>query len=116
MHLLRAGRRREARSARARDAVLPPRPGGTLACLQARPDADVLVIAHAGLDTLVTPGQIWRALPVHERPMRVSWWLCPAESVPREDDAAQEWLRRQWDEVDARVVALRTKPEPERRP
>lgn len=107
LRLLRAGRGRAAREARARDAVLPPRPAGTVACLQARPDADVLVVAHAGLDTLVTPGQLWRAVPVHGRPMRVSWWLCPAATVPRDEAGAEQWLRRQWDEVDARVTTLR---------
>ena len=106
-HLLRTGRRREARAARQQATVLPPRPAGTVACLLARPDADVLVLAHGGLDTLVTPGQLWAAVPLRDRPMRVTWWLCPAPTVPREEAAAEEWLRAQWAEVDARVAALR---------
>jgi 1-acyl-sn-glycerol-3-phosphate acyltransferase len=105
-HLLRTGRRREAREARRHPAVLPPRPGGTLACLRARPDAAVVVVAHGGLDTLVTPRQIWQAVPLQDRPMRVTWWLCDASSVPREPELAEEWLRAQWSEVDARVAAL----------
>jgi hypothetical protein len=28
--------------------VLPPRPAGVLACLAARPDLDVVVVAHTG--------------------------------------------------------------------
>lgn len=106
-HLLRTGRRRAARAADRHDNVLPPRPAGTVACLLARPDADVLVVAHAGLDTLVTPAQIWQALPVHGRPMRVRWWLCRAADVPREPAAAEQWLQAQWDEVDVQVTALR---------
>jgi hypothetical protein len=112
MHLLRAGERRAARAARDRAAVLPPRTGGTVACVLANPDADVLVIAHAGLDQLVTPGQIWHALPMHDRPMRISWWLHAAGTVPRDEAAVEEWLRRQWDEVDARVLGLRRYDEP----
>jgi 1-acyl-sn-glycerol-3-phosphate acyltransferase len=106
-HLLQTGRRQEARVARQRATVLPPRPKGTLTCLLARPDADVLIIAHGGLDTLVTPGRLWRALPLHHRPMRVSWWLCPAATVPREPAATERWLQSQWDKVAIRVDALR---------
>ena len=34
--------------------VLAPRPGGLLAALDAAPEADVLLVAHTGLDHLVT--------------------------------------------------------------
>ena len=107
-HLLRTGKRRRARAAREHPTVLPPRPAGTVACLQGRPDADVLVVAHAGLDTLVTPGQLWRAVPVRGRPMRVTWWVCRADAVPRDADGAEAWLRDQWDRVALWVAALRT--------
>jgi hypothetical protein len=50
--------------------------------------------------------------PVHDRPMRISWWLHAAGRVPREEAAVEEWLRRQWDEVDARVLELRRYDEP----
>jgi 1-acyl-sn-glycerol-3-phosphate acyltransferase len=106
-HLLRTGRRTEARLARRRQTVLPPHTTGTLTCLLARPDADVLVVAHGGLDTLATAAQIWAAIPLRARPMRISWWSWPAESVPREAAAAEAWLQAQWDEVAVRVNALR---------
>ena len=48
--------------------VLPPRPAGVLACLAARPDLDVVVVAHSGLDDLVSPVMLWRALPLAGRP------------------------------------------------
>ena len=46
----------ERMAARAEDMthVLAPRPGGVLAALDAAPDADVLMVAHTGLDHLVT--------------------------------------------------------------
>ena len=97
--LWRSGNRRAARRARERPLVLPPRPGGTVACLAARPDANVLIVAHAGLDTLVNPAEMWRAVPLVDRPMRVGWWLHQAADVPRDPDAAAEWLRIQWDQV-----------------
>ena len=34
--------------------VLAPRPGGLLAALDAAPDADVVLVAHTGLDHLLT--------------------------------------------------------------
>jgi hypothetical protein len=79
--------------------VLPPRAAGTTACLAARPDADVVVVAHSGLDTLINPGQIWRAIPLDGRSMRVTWWLYRACEVPREADRAEQWLEQRWSEV-----------------
>ena len=34
--------------------VLAPRPGGVLAALDAAPDADVVLVAHTGLDHMLT--------------------------------------------------------------
>ncbi len=98
--LRRRGQLEQAREAGARTHVLPPHPGGAIAALTARDDTDVLVIAHAGLDTLVNPGQMWRALPLRDRPMRVRAWLRPAAEVPREDAKIVAWLDEQWADVD----------------
>ncbi|MGI8666449.1 MAG: hypothetical protein ACR2N4_10520, partial [Jatrophihabitans sp.] len=95
-----AGRRQAARHARANRHVLPPRPGGTLARLAARPDADVLVVAHTGLDPLVSPALMWRALPVTGRPMTIGWWLIPAAEVPRAEAGRLDWLTDQWRRMD----------------
>lgn len=103
--LWRAGRRSAARAAQANRHVLPPRPGGTLACLAARPDADVLVIAHTGLDTLVSPSLIWQALPLTGRDMVIGWWRIPATELPRDEDGAIRWLAGQWDRVEDWVAA-----------
>ena len=103
--LWRAGRRRAARRAQANSHVLPPQPGGALACLQARPDADVLVVAHTGLDSLVSPGRIWRALPLGDRPMRVGWWQQSGPTIPADEAGQLEWLARQWDRIEEWVVS-----------
>ena len=100
INLRRAGHVRRARQASARTHVLPPRPGGTVAALTARADTDVLVVAHAGLDTLVNPGQMWSALPLTDRPMRIRAWLWPAAEVPREEVTITSWLDDQWANVD----------------
>ncbi|MDP9116622.1 MAG: 1-acyl-sn-glycerol-3-phosphate acyltransferase [Actinomycetota bacterium] len=100
VRLLKSGRRRQAARVRARTHVLPPRPGGTVAALAARHDTDVLVVAHAGLDTLVNPKQMWQALPLDARPMRIRAWLHEAETVPREEQGIRTWLTTQWDLID----------------
>lgn len=102
--LRRRGHVAEAAQAEQMPHVLPPRPAGALACLAARPDLDVVVVAHAGLDRLVSPGQVWRALPL-QVPMRLRWWHVPSAGVPRDADRQTQWLLDQWAEVDAWVAA-----------
>jgi 1-acyl-sn-glycerol-3-phosphate acyltransferase len=100
-----SGRRHAARQAAAMPEVLPPRPAGTAAVLAARPDVDVVVVAHAGLDRLTSVRRVWAALPVHDTPMRVTWWRVAAHDVPRADDQVAEWLNQQWVEVARWVTA-----------
>jgi 1-acyl-sn-glycerol-3-phosphate acyltransferase len=107
---LRRRRQRQAASDAAENPnVLPPRPGGVLACLAARPDLDVVVIAHTGLDDLVTPGLLWRALPLSGRPMTVRWWHEPAQAVPADPAEQYQWLRVQWALVDSWIDARKAR-------
>ena len=99
--LRRAGRRQDAADAAGNPHVLPPRPAGLLACLAARPDLDVAVVAHTGLEDLINPRLIWRALPVSASPMLIRWWHEPASLLPETDEDRREWLRLQWAVVDA---------------
>jgi 1-acyl-sn-glycerol-3-phosphate acyltransferase len=85
--------------------VLPPRPGGVLAALDARPDLGIVVIAHTGLDDLVSPGQVWDALPLYARPMTVRWWYVPPGTVPADPAQQYQWLRVQWALVDSWIGA-----------
>jgi 1-acyl-sn-glycerol-3-phosphate acyltransferase len=96
----------KAESARAADLmtnVLPPRPGGVLACLDARPDLPVVVVAHAGLDRIVTAGQAWSQIPI-TTPMTVRAW--PTADVPPGEDARLAWLTLEWAVVDEWVDAF----------
>ena len=47
--------------------VLAPRPGGFIAALDAAPEADVVLVAHTGLDHMLTVGDVWRELPMDKR-------------------------------------------------
>jgi hypothetical protein len=91
--------------------VLPPRPGGVLAVLAARPDVGIVVIAHTGLDDLVTPGQVWAALPLYERPMTVRWWYVAPGTVPPDPAEQYQWLRVQWALVDSWIGARKAQSE-----
>ncbi len=98
--LERGHRREEAARARAMEHLLPPRPGGALAAIAAAPAADVVFVAHTGLEDLVTVGDIWRSLPM-EQVLRARWWRVPAAEVPREHEEQVRWLYDWWALIDA---------------
>jgi 1-acyl-sn-glycerol-3-phosphate acyltransferase len=99
------GRRTAAARAAANPHVLPPQPAGVLACLAARPDLEVVLVAHTGLEDLVTAGDIWRALPLTERPMVTRWWHLPQAGLPDDPALRQDWLDVQWAIVDSWIDA-----------
>jgi 1-acyl-sn-glycerol-3-phosphate acyltransferase len=93
-----------ARAAALMQHVLPPRAGGVLACLEARPDLAVVVVAHTGLDRVTTPGELWSALPF-TTPMAVRWW--PAALPPYGEDERVAWLTTEWAVVDQWIDSRR---------
>jgi 1-acyl-sn-glycerol-3-phosphate acyltransferase len=97
--LRRLGLERMAQRAERMVHVLPPRPGGLLAALDAAPDADVVLVAHTGLDHLVTVGDIWRELPMDKRVV-MRWWQVPRAEIPAGRDARIEWLFAWWERID----------------
>jgi 1-acyl-sn-glycerol-3-phosphate acyltransferase len=88
-----------ARRSEAMRHVLPPRPGGVGAALDAAPDADVVWVAHAGLDHLFTVADIWRELPL-DSTVRMRWWRVPHHEVPPGQEARVEWLYQWWQAID----------------
>ena len=80
--LRKLGMEKMARRAEAMTNVLAPRPGGFIAALDAAPDADVVLVAHTGLDHLLTVGDVWRELPMDKR-IIMRWWQVPREEIPR---------------------------------
>lgn len=77
--------------------VLPPRAGGVMACLAARPDLPVVVVAHTGLDRITTAGALWRSVPF-DPAMSVRWWLAPPP--PAGQNGRLAWLTAEWAVVD----------------
>jgi 1-acyl-sn-glycerol-3-phosphate acyltransferase len=99
--LERKGRRDLASRALRMPNLLPPKSGGVAAALGACPEADVVFVAHAGLDHLVSVGDIWRCIPLR-RPVRARWWRVPADQVPRDADheGQVKWLYDWWQRID----------------
>ena len=80
--------------------VLAPRPGGLLAALDAAPEADVVLVAHTGLDHLLTVGDVWRELPMDKK-LIMRWWRVPREEIPTDREARIDWLFTRWEQIDA---------------
>jgi 1-acyl-sn-glycerol-3-phosphate acyltransferase len=102
--LRRLGLHRMARRAEAMRHVLAPRPGGVSAALAAAPDADVVWVAHTGVDHLLTVADIWRELPM-DKVITMRWWRVPAAEVPADRNGQIDWLFSWWERIDAWIDA-----------
>jgi 1-acyl-sn-glycerol-3-phosphate acyltransferase len=82
--------------------VLPPRPGGTLALLEST-SADVVVLAHRGLEGFATIRDMLRGDLVG-RTVKTAFWRIPRASIPAGRAERVEWLFELWTGVDEWVV------------
>jgi 1-acyl-sn-glycerol-3-phosphate acyltransferase len=105
--LRRLGLERMARRAERMTNVLAPRPGGFLAALDAAPEADVVLVAHTGLDHLLTVGDIWREVPMDQE-IVMRWWRVPRAEIPPDRDGRIDWLFGWWERIDAWIEENRT--------
>jgi 1-acyl-sn-glycerol-3-phosphate acyltransferase len=96
----------EAAKARAMEHLLPPKPNGALAAIDAAPTADVIFVAHTGLEHVVTVGDVWRALPM-EQVLKARWWRVPAAEVPEDRQAQVDWLYEWWARIDVWIAEHR---------
>jgi 1-acyl-sn-glycerol-3-phosphate acyltransferase len=103
--LRRRGQAELAQRAAAMPNLLPPRTGGAFAAIGACPSADVIFVAHTGLDKLVSVRDVWQSLrtdvAVHAR-----WWRVPAAEVPRGADHESQvaWLFDWWERLDGWIT------------
>ena len=86
--------------------VLAPRPGGLIAALEAAPDADVVLVAHTGLDHVLTIGDVWRELPM-DKVIVMRWWQVPRDQIPAGREAQIEWLFAWWELIDTWIAEHR---------
>jgi hypothetical protein len=81
-------------------------PGGVVAALAAAPHADVVFVAHTGLEHLSTVRDLWRGLPMDADVVK-RWDFVAAADVPRGREAQAQWLFERWAEMDRWVAANR---------
>jgi 1-acyl-sn-glycerol-3-phosphate acyltransferase len=82
--------------------LLAPRVGGVAAAITACPSADVIFVAHTGLDGMVSVRDVWRSLS-GDVTARARWWRVPAAEVPRGAgrEAQVDWLYDWWQRLNA---------------
>jgi 1-acyl-sn-glycerol-3-phosphate acyltransferase len=79
--------------------VLPPRLGGPVALLDEAPQADVVFMAHTGLDGARTMADFLNGALVGAT-LRVAFWRVASGDVPRDAEARERWLFDEWQRVD----------------
>ncbi len=79
--------------------VLPPRPGGVLALLDALPGADVVVIGHVGFERAASSVDLFRRAPL-DVAVRVMTRRFARADIPIEHDDRIRWLDERWLELD----------------
>ena len=79
--------------------LLPVRPGGALALLDAPPACDVLFIAHHGLEGFAHVADILRGALVGHT-VRLRFWRVPVASIPAGAEGRRAWLAEEWQRMD----------------
>lgn len=98
------GRHGRADRARQMRHVLAPRPGGVLRAIDAAPNADVVFVAHTGLEELSSVVDVWRGLPMDSAVKVAAWWQS-RHDIPGDRAARVEWLDAWWLRIDRWIVA-----------
>jgi len=93
--------------------LLPPRPGGAFAAIDAAPEADVLFVAHTGLEQLSSVRDLWRGLPM-DREVRLTWWTVRREDIPVDPQERVRWLFEWWERIDLWIEERRDPAFPSR--
>jgi 1-acyl-sn-glycerol-3-phosphate acyltransferase len=79
--------------------VLPPKLGGPLGLLEASPSADVLFVAHVGLDGLSRVRHLLDPNLVGRR-LEIKIWRVARSRIPAKREERGEWLFEEWARVD----------------
>jgi 1-acyl-sn-glycerol-3-phosphate acyltransferase len=80
-------------------AVLPIRPAGTTALIDARPDMDVVFLAHTGLEG-ANKLEDFVAGALYKQKVHMKFWRVAAHDIPKDPDERIAWLHEEWSKVD----------------
>ena len=97
--LRRKGHIDEAQKAEQLRHVMAPKPGGVLEALKTAREADVVFVAHTGVEHMMTVLDVWRELPM-DREIQMRWWIVPAAEVPAGEEERIDWLFAWWARID----------------
>jgi 1-acyl-sn-glycerol-3-phosphate acyltransferase len=86
--------------------VLPPRRGGVLALLEAAPTADVVILAHTGLEDAARLSDLWRGSLLGGT-IDVELWRVPRADIPTDAAGREAWLQDCWRRVDHWIESRR---------
>jgi len=89
--------------------LMPPRTGGLLALFDAAPGADLVVMAHSGLEGIVRIPDLWSGALLG-RTLRVEFWRVPIATLPAGREARIDWIYAQWERLDRWVAEARGLP------
>jgi 1-acyl-sn-glycerol-3-phosphate acyltransferase len=84
--------------------VLPLRSRGLLALLEAAPQADLLFLAHQGLEGTSHAATVLRGGLIGRR-IRVRTWRVPVSDLPEDRAGRLAWLDAEWARIDAWIDA-----------
>ena len=98
-----SGRHQAAERAERIRHLMPPRPGGVRAALEANADLHVVVVAHTGLDHLNTLADIWQEIPLRKT-LHMRWHAVPSAEVPHDSAGLSDWLFTEWEQMDLWVA------------
>ena len=102
------GNEAAARRAESLRSVLPPRRAGVLALLADNPGADVVFLAHTGLETVQNIERLKSGSLVGAT-LELECWRVPFEAIPQGDQERMEWMWEHWERMD-RWVTERNNP------
>jgi hypothetical protein len=71
-----------------------------LAAIRNAPDAMILFVGHAGLETMSTVGDIWAGMRM-DVTVRTRFWSDLAADLPAGEPALRDWLYDRWAEMNA---------------
>lgn len=86
--------------------VFPPKTAGPLALLASVPTADVVFVAHSGLEDAATFADLWHGRLLGNT-VRVTLWKVPAAEIPTTEAERKAWLMEQWSKLDQWVGQAR---------
>lgn len=91
--------------------VLPPRPGGVLALLDALPGVDCVFFAHSGLESLEKVKNVVSGEVVGSNVVGTLWRI-PRSQIPKDQEERVRWLYEQWARVNRFVIEAQTRASP----